>query len=657
MLWALPSLPLAIGLLLLASGRRGDRPATMIAIAALLATAGLAVWAAAARPEAALPWLAGLPLTLAVDGLSAVMVLAVTTVALAVLVYGAQELAPDDARARCFGFLLVFVAAMLLTVTATSLAGLLIGWELMGLASYALIGFWWSDPKRPPAANRAYLFTRAGDIGLYVAAGAALASAGTLAIAELPAAVPQPWLDVIAAGLILTAAAKSAQLPFSIWLSAAMQGPTHISALLHSATLVAAGGYLLLRTLPILAETTWALPLIAWLGAITAVVMGLVALAQRDLKQMLAASTAAQKGLIFLAVGASSVTAGTGYILAHATFKPLLFIAAGVLLYHARTTDLQALGGRGRATLGGAAVLFALGALALAGLPPFSAWVIKDEILAAALAISPLLYATGLAASFVTALYAGKMLILVWRGPPLTARPPAQMRPADPKPAPRRRLNWPILTPMTFFAVGAIGLAALGLPAVRAWWQQLLGQPVVAAPAAWELALSGLLSVAGLLLAASWWRSGRLEPWAPRTLNRGSVALLQRWLELDHVAVGFAGAALSLSNALNRLDTSLSKLPQLAAAGVLLPARLLARADDQVVDAGVRAAATLGRRLAQLSERGDRLAVDAAVTAVASAFGHLGRQARRPQSGLLHQYYAQSVSVLAALALLLWLIG
>ncbi|NUR91731.1 MAG: NADH-quinone oxidoreductase subunit L, partial [Nonomuraea sp.] len=273
MLWLLPALPAACGALLLAV-RRAPRAAS-VTVAAI--TLGLACWAAVARPRVTTRFV--FESGLAVDGLSAVMVVTVAAVALAVLVFAAGELR----EARFHGLMLLFVGAMLLTVTATDLVMLLMGWEVMGAMSYALIAYWWRDGSRVRAGTISFVTTRTGDLGLYFAAGAALLGGGSLALDRLSG-------DLVIAGIVLAALGKSAQLPFSFWLSRAMAGPSPVSALLHSATMVAAGAYLLLRLQPLLHATGWAAPLVAWLGVLTALLLGAVALAQRDLKQLLAAS-------------------------------------------------------------------------------------------------------------------------------------------------------------------------------------------------------------------------------------------------------------------------------------------------------------------------------------------------------------------------------
>lgn len=367
LLWALVALPLGTGVLLLGVGRRADRAAPAVALAVTAAALGLAIAAAFRHPAVRAPFLDGLPMRFAVDGLSGVLVVTVTAVTLAVLLFSAAEFGADEARARFFGLMLLFAGSMLATVTAATLPVLLMGWEVMGATSWALIGYWWRDPERTSAADTAFLTTRTADLGLYLAAGAALASGQDPALSlDGLARADAPWLSFVTAGLVVAAFGKSAQLPFSFWLSKAMQGPSPVSALLHSATMVVAGAYLLLRTGPLLDASGWGDDVVAWTGAATALCLGLVAVAQTDLKQLLAASSCAQIGFMVLAAGTDATSGGTLQLIAHAAAKSLLFLAAGAWLTALGTQRLPELLGAARhsRTVG---VAFTVAALTLAG--------------------------------------------------------------------------------------------------------------------------------------------------------------------------------------------------------------------------------------------------------------------------------------------------
>jgi len=621
MLWFLVAVPLLAGGLLLLTGRRADRHAAPVAVAATVVTLALSVVAAVRRPAVSASYLEGVSFELRVDGLSAVMVVTVVVVLLAVLVFAAGEFGggsgADEARARFFGLMLVFAGAMLITVTATTLLALLMAWEVMGAASYALIGFWWREPRRASSGTVAFLTTRGGDLGLYLAAGAALAGgADGLGLGEL-SGLPDGWRDVVAAGVVLAALGKSAQLPFSFWLSRAMDGPSPVSALLHSATMVAAGGYLLLRLEPLLATTPWAAALAAWAGALTALLLGAVAVSQRDLKQLLAASTCAQVGFIVLAAGTGGVAAGSGQLVAHALTKSLLFLCAGAWLTALGTKSLPALRGVARRypVVG---VTFTIGGVALAGIPPLSIWATKDHVLAGALHESTPLYLVSLAAAALSAAYAGRAVALVWSRPATTE---AEWEPEQPGTGRVTFWQRAALPPL------AAGAALLGVLAVPAVWQGLADVVSPAAemgPAWWELLVSGAVALAVAGAAAT-------------VVGRGGDVPTYRWPR-NWLGLEF-------------LARTLVAQPMRATAASL------ARFDDQAVDGGVRATAAVSTAFARMVDARIEWSVDGFVRAIGRGFRGLGRLARRPQTGQLHHYYAQAVVALAALAVLLLVLG
>jgi NADH:ubiquinone oxidoreductase subunit 5 (subunit L)/multisubunit Na+/H+ antiporter MnhA subunit len=503
---------------------------------------------------------------------------------------------------------------MLITVTATTLALLLMGWEVMGAASYALIGYWWRQPRRVAAANVAFLTTRAADLGLYLAAGAALAGGVPgLALARLAGASP-PWLDVIMAGILAAALGKSAQLPFSFWLSRAMQGPSPVSALLHSATMVAAGGYLLLRVQPLLAASGWGFPAAAWAGAVTALALGLAAVAQDDLKQLLAASTCAQIGFVVLAAGAGGVAGGVLQLVAHAAVKSLLFLGAGAWLTALGTRRLGALRGAARRyPLVGAT--FTVGAVALAGLPPFSLWVSKDVVLAAALRHGPALYGTGLAAAVVSAVYAIKALWYMWQ--PVPAGTAAGY---DTEQRGTRRVTRVAAAPLLALAVPAAALGVLALPVLAGPLRGALGAAGEPSPAWWQLTLSAVLAIAASV--ATWWRAPAGVP-----VPAAVTGWLARWLDLERAA------------------------DLLVTRPVLALARLLAGFDDRILDRGVSAIARGTLALAGAAARADDADIDGLIRQLAAGTRRLGQLTRRPQTGQLHTYYIQAVVAFAALVL------
>ena len=610
---ALVVLPALVGALLLLTGKQGDRFGVHLGVGAAAVLATISVPVAIARPAVSTPFLAGADLGLAVDGLAALVLPTVAVVSLLVLVAAAGS--SDLRTARFHGLMLLFVAAATMTVVATTLPALLMSWEVMGATSYALIGYHWRDQVGVSSGTTAFLTTRAGDLGLYVAAGAALGGGAGLALVDLPG-TRGVWLDVVAGGLVLAALGKAAQLPFSFWLSRAMHGPSPVSALLHSAAMVAMGGYLLLRVAPTLAASGWADDAAAWAGAATAVLLGLVALAQSDLKQLLAASTAAQLGFVVLAAGLGATAAGTSHLVAHAAVKAGLFLAAGVWLEALGTKRLTALIGAARIwPLVGASVAAAL--LSLAGLAPLALWATKDAVLAAAWERSPVLYLAGLVGAALSAAYAGKALVVLFRRVPQDA----ESRWDDDRQG-NRTVPLGARFALVPLAVGAVVLGALALPPLAGRVHDLLGGT---AP---EPGLVGLLVSAALAIATL---AGTAVVMSRRSAVRWPRVLTD-WLFLESAA------------------------HRVVVGPTVRLAEVMARVDDRLIDGVVERSAGWTQRLASAVARADDHGIDAAVRGVASGVRGLGRLAQRPQTGQLHQYYLQAVAVLALVLVVLVLV-
>lgn len=597
-LWLLICLPAGCGAALLLT-RRGDRFAPGISVTVSAVVVALSIVVAMTHPAVSVAFVAGGQFGLSVDSLSAVVVPAVAMVTFLVLMFAVADI--REAAGRFHGLMLLFASAALLTAMAATLPALLLAWEVMGAASYALIGFWWRDDFRMSAGLTAFVTTRSADLGLYLGAGAALAGGAGFALADLPQATVT-WRNVIAVGLFIAALGKAAQLPFSFWLSRAMEGPSPVSALLHSAAMVAMGAYLLLRIQPLLAATGWAAEWAAWTGAVTAVLLGAVAVAQRDLKQLLAASTAAQLGFVVMAAGVGAVSGGAAQLVAHAFTKAGLFLAAGAWLSLLDTKQLDTLRGVARRwpLLGWSATV---GAAALAGIAPLSLWATKDAVLAVALDHSIALYLVGLVAAALSAAYAGKILITLWGAP----------APIGDSPNPQG-LNVFGQLPILVFAVGAAVAGALALPPIAPTLSGVLDHRLTVHPATAELATSALLALLVVAAVARW---GVPEPrWAAN------------WLGLQRAATTVvARPTLRLAHALARFDDG-----------------VLDRAVDRVASGSLRA----GRWAARIDDR-----VDAAVKSLATRTRQLAALARKPQTGQLHQYYLTAVVVVVAAVLLL----
>ena len=627
----LPLLP-ALAAAVVIAARGHQRLLAPIAVGALVATFLLGVWAAASQPEAIYQWGPSIVLRLAVDGFARTMVVLVPLVAAPIVAYAAAT--ETDGRTRLLASMLAFVAAMLVLVTAADFLTLLIAWEIVGALSWLLIGHGWRDPDNPRAAAQSFLTTRIGDLGLYVAAGATFAGSGSFDYAAV-GGLASPARELVAGGVLLAAAAKSAQVPFSTWLFAAMAGPTPVSALLHSATLVAAGAYLLIRLAPALAPVAWFLPAVALVGLTTAIAGGIVAIFQTQAKRALAASTSAQYGLMFLAVGSGFPAAAGVQLVAHAAFKSLLFLGAGVAIHAAGTGRLDAL--RLGRVLPRIAALSAIGALALAAVPPLGAAWTKEQVLAGAAEASVWLAVGGLAAGFLTALYAARYQLLVWgRGDPSAASPRIAPLPGLAE-----------VGGMAVLAAVTLLLSLLWLPGARPFAEGLgAGRLPEGTPTE---ALAGF-AVVGAGLTAAWWLRGR-GALATIGLSPKAQAAGASWLGLPAATRWLVVVpVIGLSNLLARIDHRVVDAGVRRTAWLAeFVARLVSRRAEFAIDGVVRGIANATMLTADGSRVADDRGVDGAVEAAGRGVGVAGHLSRRLQSGLSHEYYVLLAVGLAAI--------
>jgi len=401
--------PLLIAVVILILRKRSYELAFAGAGVSLLASLGLLFGSGV---ELILPGLPNMPLILIATPITSLLSSTIAVVSTFVLIYATGYMERDKEKSRFFATMLLFIAAMQILVLAGDWILLLAAWELIGLTSYLLIGFWYQKPGVKTAATRAFIVTRTADLGLYIAAFILIASAGSSNIA---ATLNTQGAPAIVAGLLLLIAAmgKSAQTPFHDWLQRAMAGPTPVSALLHSATLVAAGAILLIRTAPMLPPET--LVVVGIVGGVTAVITGLIALGESDLKRLLAASTSSQYGLMLLAVGAGVPIAALLHLIAHAAIKSSLFLGAGAFQHIRGSTMLEDLKGIGRKRPG-IFFGFTIAALALAGIPPLSGFFSKDAIIAATMSSTNawLFVPLALAGTVLTGAYMARALHVLW---------------------------------------------------------------------------------------------------------------------------------------------------------------------------------------------------------------------------------------------------
>jgi NADH-quinone oxidoreductase subunit L len=371
-------------------------------------------------------WLSAGPyhfgLTLLTDQLSVMMMLIVSGVGSLIIAYSVGYMDGEDEERRYFAYMSLFLFSMLLLVQSGNLLLLLAGWGMVGLSSYLLIGYYQERPEAIAAAKKAFVMNAFGDATMALALFLLIQHTGQLGIPGVFAAAPHSGTvaDLIALGLLGGAVAKSAQIPLHTWLPDAMEGPTPVSALIHAATMVTAGVYLIVRTHALFQYAPHVQDLAAGLGAATLLMAGLIALVQNDIKRVIAYSTMSQIGYMFVAAGIGAYPAAMFHLMTHAFFKALLFLAAGILI-HALTgeQDIRRMGGLGKA-MPHTRTAFLVGALALVGIPPFAGFFSKDGIIEATLArggaFGYCLFVACLVGAFLTGLYIFRLYFLVFGG-------------------------------------------------------------------------------------------------------------------------------------------------------------------------------------------------------------------------------------------------
>ncbi|MFC2072005.1 NADH-quinone oxidoreductase subunit L [Chloroflexota bacterium] len=461
--------------------RPESRVAGYITITAIGTSLILSIWAltevmAAPHHELLIPdisWLAignlNIHLGLMMDSLTAVMLVVVTTVSLMVQIYSQGYMHGDPGYHRYYAWMSLFTASMLGVIMSDSLLLIFVFWEMVGLCSYLLIGFWFHRPTAANAAKKAFIVTRFGDFGFLAAILLLFAKTGTFDIAELYglaiagtlAGVTLTW---VAIGIFSGAVGKSAQFPLHIWLPDAMEGPTPVSALIHAATMVAAGVFLVARTLPLFIHSIEAVTTVAIIGGVTAIFAASMGLVMTDIKRVVAYSTISQLGYMMLALGAAGIGAAHGghtaleaakgaaaigifHLFNHAFFKALLFLGSGSVNHATGTFDMRLMGGL-RKIMPWTYTTFLIAALSLAGIWPLSGFWSKDEIVAIALQQVPILGVLAMITVFMTAFYIFRVLFLTFGGEYRGGDPEAHGHPHESPPV--------MVVPMVVLAVLAI---------------------------------------------------------------------------------------------------------------------------------------------------------------------------------------------------------
>jgi NADH-quinone oxidoreductase subunit L len=569
LVWLIPLLPVIAFVVLVFFGRRlGGTRSGILATAAMAGSfvVSVLVWAGLRSMhgeerhyvQTLYTWLpAGgfhVDLAFLVDPLSVTMCLFVTFVGSLIFLYSIGYIHGDADAPKFFLYLSFFALSMLILVLGSSLLVTFLGWEGVGAASYFLIGFWFQDIKNSSAGKKAFITNRVGDWGFMTAMFFAFFAFGTLNYSEIFAHVGGPaksTLTAITVLVLIGACGKSAQLPLYLWLPDAMAGPTPVPALMHAATMVTAGVYLLVRMNPVIAAADpWASTLIAWVGAITALFAATVAISQRDIKKVLAYSTISQLGYMVMAVGSGAFVAAIFHMITHAFFKALLFLGAGSVIHGMNNEQDMTWYGKLAKYMPWTCGTFIVAWLAIAGIPPFSGFWSKGEILGFAWHKSPALWGIGVFTALLTAYYMSREVFLTFfgeqrwtelegagahggaeavhahgeveephasvdeEGNPLPVGPGAPHYIAHGAPVHPHESPLTMRVPLVVLAVGAFGLGILNLPFGNSWhvldhWLDpsvVLGESTwqISAGLEWALEIASVaLAVIGIALAAA----------------------------------------------------------------------------------------------------------------------------------------------------------
>lgn len=544
--WLIPVFPLVAFMLLTLFGKQLKGRAAYIGIVALLASFGLAVIILFERISGetyqyVLKWLTigntEITMGYEVTALNAMMLVIVTLVSLLVHMFSRDYLHDDERINVFYAYLGLFSFSMLGLVLAPNILQLFIFWELVGLCSYLLVGFWYFKPEAADAAKKAFMTTRIGDVGLLIGLILTFIYTGSFEYQAIFAAVSSGLVDqtlitVIALLIFLGAVGKSAQFPLHVWLPDAMEGPTPVSALIHAATMVAAGVYLVAVMYPLFVLSSVAMTVVAYTGAITAIFAATIGLVQNDIKRVLAYSTVSQLGFMMLALGTAGYVAGLFHLMTHAFFKALLFLGAGSVIHGVISQDINDMGGlwsKMRIT----AVTFLIGALAIAGIPPFAGFWSKDEIFASVWASGDMfLFAIAIITAFMTAFYMFRLFFMTFTGEYRGVkahqvgqvgqvgqghRTDEQLATTSVMPNPKPQESGPFMTiPLIVLATLAVVIGFVNAPFSGHALSEFLVRGIdideQVAASTWMMVLSVVVAVAGITLAWLIYGKGAIKP-------------------------------------------------------------------------------------------------------------------------------------------------
>jgi NADH-quinone oxidoreductase subunit L len=616
-LWLIPAAPLAGFILILLFGRRLGEPAagylaaTMVAVS-FAVTVGVffdLLGNDEHHREHVLTLFSWVPvgdlqidMALLADPLSITMALFITGIGSMIHLFAIGYMHGDPKFSKFFLYLNLFVFSMLMLVLGENLLVTFLGWEGVGACSYFLISFWHTRPSAATAGKKAFVTNRIGDWGVMLAMFLGFTTVGSVSYGALNHAAEEGGIATstatgIALLLFVGAVGKSAQLPLYLWLPDAMEGPTPVSALIHAATMVTAGVFLMTRMNPMLAAAAdWAPEIIAWTGAITALFAASIAVAQNDIKKVLAYSTVSQLGYMFLAVGSGAYVAAIFHMITHAFFKALMFLGSGSVIHGMHEEqDMRRMGAL-RVMMPVTAGTFIIGWLAIAGVPPFAGFWSKDEILLFTLASSPVLYVIGLITAILTAYYMTRQVLMVffgearWESHAEDQGAHGEFRPHESPPV--------MLAPLVVLA----GLSIVG----------------------------GVIQLPSFGIIPKGWRH-KLEDWLHPVVEPGEAVIkgtsaydAKVWLAVLAIACALSGIALAVAVYGRRRLRAIE--PQLLA-------------DGWRYDAGVSAfMGGPGRRAFDALARFDARVVDGAVNGVATLVASTSGRVRRLQTGNVRSY-------------------
>jgi NADH-quinone oxidoreductase subunit L len=553
LIWLVPALPLAGFLLVLLFGRRLGEPGAGV-IATLMTAASFVVVGLIYLDMVSMPeedrrrivtlysWIPvgdlQIDLAFLADPLSITMALFITGIGSLIHLYAIGYMHGDPKFPKFFMYLNLFVFSMLVLVLGENLLVTFMGWEGVGVCSYFLISFWHTRDSAATAGKKAFVTNRVGDWGMMVAMFLGFAAVGTISYDGLNHAAESGAMGAVAATgiammLFVGAAGKSAQLPLYIWLPDAMEGPTPVSALIHAATMVTSGVFLLTRTAPVLAASyPWAGDVIATVGALTALFAATIAVAQTDIKKVLAYSTVSQLGFMFLAIGSGAYVAAIFHMVTHAFFKALLFLGSGSVIHGMHhEQDMRKMGAL-RKLMPVTGITFIIGWLAIAGVPPFAGFWSKDEILLYTFANNRLLYVIGVVTALLTAYYMTRQVIMVFFG---QARwnDHAEENGAHGDHTPHES-PWTMLLPLVVLSGLSIVGGAIQLPFSKSthflehWLAPVVHDAEVSIKGTWAydnkwllLGLAIVIATTGILAAVAVYSKGKLSPVEPQLLANG----------------------------------------------------------------------------------------------------------------------------------------